>query len=418
MDGYLTRARLLYEQSRYAQAEQELRNLLNETPHNAKAHALLAHCLAEQNKLDEAQAEAEQAIALAPDEAYPYDCRSFVLVYCGRHAQAEASAREAIRLDPTCPDYHAQLALALLQQRKWQEGCDAATMGLAHDPEHGGCIHLRTIALTWLGRQAEAAASVNSSLARDPDDAMAHANKGWALLHERKWNDALPHFRDALRIDPTCDYAQRGIVEALKARNSIYRWILAYFMYLTRLGDRARWRVFIGGLVAYFVAGRIADSYPPSAIWIVPLRWLYAAFALLFLFGYPLFNLLLRFNRFGWYALSPDQRTASNWFGACLALCITALTAGLIWDSELALLVAGYAIGMALPLVMIYYFDDHWPRKRMKVFTGAMAVLGGAALATSAVNLPQSTMLTVIFVFGFIATPVVAGYLRSASASR
>jgi Flp pilus assembly protein TadD len=52
MNNSLTRAQLLYHQSRYAQAEQEVRRVLGETPHEPGAHALLALCLAEQDKLD------------------------------------------------------------------------------------------------------------------------------------------------------------------------------------------------------------------------------------------------------------------------------------------------------------------------------------------------------------------------------
>ena len=62
MNQPLTRAQLLYHQSRYDLAEQEVRRVLGEMPHDAAAHALLALCLVEQEKYDDAQAEAERIL--------------------------------------------------------------------------------------------------------------------------------------------------------------------------------------------------------------------------------------------------------------------------------------------------------------------------------------------------------------------
>ena len=177
--------------------------MLAEMPHDAGAHALLGLCLVGQEKFDEAQDEAAQAIVLAPDWAYAHYCRSRVMEQRKRFAEAEASAREAVRLEPLDADYHARLASTLFQQEKWQAALDSVLEGLSHDPEHEACGHLRSMALTKLGRQAEAVTAIESLLARAPDDSMAHTNKGWALLHQRKPRKALEHFREALRIDPT-----------------------------------------------------------------------------------------------------------------------------------------------------------------------------------------------------------------------
>ncbi len=418
MNNNLTRARLLFHQSRYAEAEQELRRALGEAPHDVEAHAFMGLCLAEQEKLDEAQQEVEQAIVLEPDWAFAHQCRSVVLEHRKRFAEAEASAREAVRLEPLDPDYHARLSATLFHQGKWQSALDAAMEGLTHNAEHDGCNHLRTMALTKLGRQQEAVASVDASLARDPDDAMAHTNKGWALLHQRKPREALEHFREALRIDPMFEYAQQGIVEALKARNPLYRWMLAYFLWMARLSSGARWGVIIGGYIGARFLNTIARNNPAWAPWILPLLLLYLVFVLLTWFAYPLFNLLLRFNKYGWYALSPDQRTASNWFGACLAIFVTAIAAAIAWDASPAFLVAGFAVGMALPMVTIYQCDVGWPRQAMMTFASAMAGVGLAAIAFTSLGNDAGFMFVTIFVLGFIATPWLANYLTMATATR
>jgi tetratricopeptide (TPR) repeat protein len=418
MNKYLNRAQLLYHQSRYDQAEQEVRRVLGEMPQDAGAHALLALCLVEQEKYDDAQAEAEQAIVAEPDSAYVHYCRSVVMEKRKRFKEAEASAREAIGLEPMDADYHARLAATLFQQEKWQATLDAALEGLSYDAENEACNHLRTMALTKLGRQNEAVASVDALLQRAPDDAYAHTNKGWALLHQRKPREALEHFREALRIDATNEYAQAGIVEALKARNPVYRWMLAYFLWMARLPGRARWGVIIGGYIGYRFLFSVARESPEWAPWVTPLIVLYLVFAILTWFAVPLFNLLLRFNKFGWYALSRDKRVASNWFGGCVALFVGAVVAYFVWDTFLALMFAGFAVGMALPLVTIYHCDVGWPRTAMTWFAAAMAVVGLATIACTVANLEVSLTLFYLFLFGFVATPWVANYLASVTPTR
>jgi tetratricopeptide (TPR) repeat protein len=418
MSSALVRAQLLFQHSRYAEAEKELRRALGESPNEAAAHALLAICLAEQDKLEEAQYTAEEAITLEPDWAYAHHCRSVVLEHRKRYAEAEASAREAVRLEPLDPDYRARLAATLFTQRKWQPACDAATEGLALDADHQACNHLRSMALTKLGRQSEAVASTDELLARDADNPMAHTNKGWALLHQGKPREALEHFREALRIAPTYEYAQQGIVEALKARNPIYRWMLAYFLWMARLSNAARWGVIIGGYIGAKFLSSLARNNPEWAPWIMPFTMLYLVFVLLTWFAYPLFNLLLRFNKFGRYALSRDQRRASNWFGLCLAVFIVGVIANIAFGVQIALLVAGFAVGMSLPLVTIYQCDSGWPRQSMTTFTAAMASVGVLAIALSTVGHDAGSLLVGLFLLGFIATPWVANYLATATATR
>jgi tetratricopeptide (TPR) repeat protein len=418
MGAQLDRALLLYRQNRFDLAEQEFRRVLGESPNDPTAHAFLGLCLAHQEKLDEAQREVEQAIVLAPAWAFTHSCRSQVLEHRRKFAEAEASAREAVRLEPLDADYWARLAAVLFRQEKWKDAYDSSMQGLEHDPENSGCMHLRTMALTKLGRQMEAVASVDAALRRDPDDALAHTNKGWALLHQGKPRAALEHFREALRIDPMSEFAKAGIVEALKARNPVYRWMLAYFLWMARLSNAARWGVVLGGYFGARMLRELARSNPAWGAWIQPIIVVYIVFVLMTWFAYPFFNLLLRFNKFGWYALSRDQRAASNWFGACLAVFVSALVAHFAWDAPASFVVAGVAVGLALPLVTLYSCDVGWPRQAMTSFAGAMALVGVVAIALSAIDSPSANAPIGLFVLGFIATPWLANYLVSQTATR
>ena len=418
MSTHLSRAQLLYHQSRYNAAEQEVRQALLESPQDAFAHALLGLCLMRQDKLPEAQAETEQAIVLSPDEPYPHYCRSIVLDHRRRHAEAEQAALEAVRLEPTSPDFRSQMALTLLHQKKWQAALDACLEGLQYDAEHAGCNNLRSMALSKLGKQTESITTADEALAHDPDNEMAHANKGWALLHEGKPRPALDHFREALRLDPNYEYAQQGIVEALKARNPIYRWMLGYFLWMARLDTKVQWGVILVGYFGARLLRNISRNNPEIEPWITPILLLYLLFVLLTWFSVPLFNLLLRLNKFGRHALSRDQRISSNWFGACMLLVFGGALAALLTPYQAPFLIAVFGGVMAMPLSMIYFCDPGWPRQMMTLFSVSLALLGTVSILCSLADWDVGETLFVIFILGFIASPWLANYLVSATAKR
>ncbi len=93
----------------------------------------------------------------------------------------------------------------------------------------------------------------------NPNNPNTHANLGWALLHKGEHEKAMIHFREALRLDPELQWAQQGIVEALKARHFIYRVMLKYFLWMSRLGSRAQWGVILGAYFGHRVFRNIAQ---------------------------------------------------------------------------------------------------------------------------------------------------------------
>ncbi len=147
----------------------------------------------------------------------------------GGCAKSEAAAREAVRLDPEDADYYALLASIRVQQRQWADALHNAELGLAVAPDHVACANLKAMALVNLGRRQEADATIQTTLAKEPENAATHANQGWALLHMGDHKAAMEHFREALRLNPNMEWARQGILEALRARNPIYRILLKLF---------------------------------------------------------------------------------------------------------------------------------------------------------------------------------------------
>jgi tetratricopeptide (TPR) repeat protein len=378
--GGWERSSLLLEQGRYDLAEKELRRQLTEDHQDALAHALLAFCLLKQERLPEAEREAKEAVSLAPDAAFSHFYLGQVLDHRDRLDQAAAAFQEAIRLDPEEADYPAALASIRVQQRRWDEALAAAEQGLELEPDHDGCTNLRAMILTHTGKTGEAHSTLDDALARDPENAFTHANRGWTLLRESRPKEAIEHFREALRLDPSMEYARIGIVEAMKARNPIYRPILRFFLWMGSLQGRSQAWLILGFFFGARLLGRVARSQPSLAPFLYPVIFLYLAFVLLTWVSDPLFNLLLRLDRFGRLALSREQVQASNWFGGVLGLALLALAAGLVTGSETLFLVALGAAALILTVAAIFRCRPGWPRWTMAGYTVLIVILMSVAL--------------------------------------
>ena len=416
------RALILFEQRRFDLATSELRQVAAAEPDDPVARALLALCLAEQGQYAEAGAEADEAVRLAPDLPFAHYARGSVLADRNRFDEAERAVAEAIRLDPDDADAHALLARVHASRERWGDALAAAERGLAVDPEHTGSLNLRGLALRHLGRGAEAHATVDGALARDPENAVAHANRGWMFLEQRQPERALDAFREALRIDPGLDYARHGVVTALKARHAVYGLVLRYFLWMSKLDRRTRWMVIIGGFFGARILRGVARGTPELAPVIWPLLGAYIAFVLLTWVADPLFNLLLRLNRYGRLTLSRDETLLSNWAGSAVAGAAISLIAAVALGNGIGWAAAAGCVALLIPLAGVAHCQPGWPRRAMALYTAALAAVGAAALALSlrAPAEPTDLVLTLsgTFFVGIVLSSWVANGLMMVTPKR
>lgn len=383
MNAHLHRGILNYEQNRLDLAEQELRQALLDDPHDPTAHAFLALCLVERERFNEATEEARLAIHVGPYSSTAHFALAFVLQNGNHLTEAKAAIQEAIRLLPEHAPYWGQLASIEMSRRDWSAALAAAESGLEQDPENDHCTNYRARALVKLGRRDDASAAIAASLSRNPDNAATHANMGWTLLHARDPRRALEHFREALRLEPNLEHARAGIVEAMKARNPIYRYLLMYFLWMSRLSRRAQWGVIIGLVFGRRLLAGLAESFPPIRPYVLPILILYVVFMLLTWVGEPLFNMLLRFNRFGRLALSKDQIRSANCF-ACFAGIGLGSLGWYFWTgSTVILLLAIVATAMSVPVAQIWKRPQGWPRRWLAVYTLVLGIAGATAVTAA-----------------------------------
>jgi tetratricopeptide (TPR) repeat protein len=380
MSHRLDRAQLLLQQSRPADAERETLLALAEDPESARGHAYLALSRIDQQKNTEALAAAQRAVSLSPDDAFSHHIHAVVLHRLDREKEAFTAIEEAIRLDPENESHFAVLASIHLAMRDWPAALAASERGLMIHPEDVQCANLRSMALVRLGRKEEAMQTVDFALERAPENAWSHANQGWNCLHQNDPRRAQDHFREALRLEPDLEYARQGMLEALKARNPVYRGMLAYFLWMGRLSTKLQWAFILGTMFGVRAVRTLAEERPELGVVLWPLVGLFYLFIYLSWTAGPMFNLLLRFDRFGRLVLSRDERKATNWFGACVLLMVGALT---FWALGNPVGMFGAIVGAMLSVCVAITFNRTGKKRAgFAIATAVMAVigLGGCAL--------------------------------------
>ena len=374
MSENLQRAQLLIDQGRYDDACKVLMVALAETPDHPDVHLLLAFCMSEKKDHAKAIEHAESAIARQPEYAYAHYAYASVLLGAGKQRQALAPAMESVRLETDNPTNHGIVAVVHMMLRNWREACEAAEAGLRLDPQNGGCLNVRAIALRSLGMTDESGLSIDSALSRDPEDSWSHANKGWNELHTGEAHSAVDSFKEALRLDPNSEWARAGLVEALKARNPVYACILRYFLWMSKLKPRVQIGLIIGAVVGVQFILYISQAVPALALAGQILVFLYILFVLTSWCAVPFFNLLLRFHHEGRHALNGRERRSATCLGIALLL-IVAMDVFFISQGAFNLWLLLFPVLLVFPTVTACRARPVGPKVLTTLYTLAAAVL-------------------------------------------
>lgn len=371
----MQRGVLLFQQQRWELAAEQFRAALAEDSENALAHAFLALCLSERGDHDSARRASEAALGLEPEVAFVHYARSRCQAECGELGPALESIDEAIRLDPDDADYAARRASLLLRLERPREALEEAERALASDATHVNALNMRSIALVALGRQKDAGLGLRAALESDPDNAVTHANLGWTHLHSNRPREARAAFREALRLDPEQEWAREGLLEALRAKNVLYRVVLAYFLALQRLAPKLRWVVVVGILVIGRVLRVVAKEVPAAEAFILPLSLALSFFVWMTWLAAPLSDALLLFSRDGRMVLSRPQKLRSLLLVGVIGLALVLAACAVQWSVDGLLFTAAGVFLLSLPLVATFGRRPGWPLVSFLVVT-LMAALG------------------------------------------
>jgi tetratricopeptide (TPR) repeat protein len=408
----LTQVHFLLETSRFSDAESLLRQMLTTDPDDDSLHALLSLALLYQDNNESALQEARTAVSLAPDIADNHYVYAVTLRGDRQNTAALHAITDAIRLNPESPQFYALQASLCMRQKAWKKALHAAKTGLQINPEHEACANIYGMALVKLGSHEKAAEIFAASLARDPQSSTTHANQGWALLHRGEYEQAFVHFREALRLNPMSSWAREGILEAIKARNILYRWLLRYFLWMSRLTEDEQWEI-RGGLYAVRqILRAAAQAFFPIYFILLPFNLFIFSLVVLTWIARPFFALLVRFNRLGRLALPKEDFIASNWVSVCLIIACGGTVMGVLLHEWAFLILVCGALAMIIPVAGVFHAEPGIGRTLLAVYSVLLAFGGLSTFILALTGKPVGIGIAVIpaglFLSGWIAFPWIA----------
>lgn len=405
----IERAELLLQQNRPTEAAQILGKLLETDASNPVIFGMLALAKLNLDRETEALELIGQAIALRPDDDHFFYIQGLILSNLTRLDESEKSVNQAISINPSQAEYYGLLGSVRLHRKKYQEALDLADLGLSMDSENLLCLNVRGQALLKLNRKEESFETLEGALHEDPNNAMTHANYGWSELEKGNHKKALDHFKEALKNDPELEFAQMGMIEALKARYLLYRWFLAYSFWMSNLTANYQWTVIIGFYVGFRVLRTVSNSNPELAPILQPILIVLMVVALSTWVTGAISNLFLRLNPFGNHLLERKEKMSSNLVGICLALLFIGLSGLLIVGTNIFLALMVFGFGMMIPCSTVFSSTNQ--KLLLPIYAIIMAIVGVLSLINTLDTGELYGTWSTIFIVGLIAYQWLANYV-------
>lgn len=408
-DHRLSKVNILIQQQKYKEAENILADLLAEDPNDIHFLSLLAEVHFQQDNYSTANSIINHAIGLAPDEPHLFYIKSRIAIHEDMLGEAEKNIDQAIELDPYDADYFALLAHIKLIRKQYGLALEKANQALEIDAENILALNTRSTALNKLDRKDESFETIEGALKNDPTNTYTHANYGWGLLEKGDHKKALDHFKESLANNPNNEYAQAGMLEAIKATNPIYRLFLKYSFWMSNMTSKYQWGVILGFFIGFRALRMVARNNPNLQPYLMPLIIALAVIAFSTWIIEPVSNLFLRFNKYGQMLLSKKEKMSSNFVALSAAISITGLILWLALPDEKMLTVMAFGFIMMLPLGSI--FSPSKNKYALLIYAVALAVVGIIAIVQTFSSGILINSMSAVFFFGFIAYQWIANYM-------
>lgn len=339
----------LFDMGRFKDAIPYLNNALASDIDNFEAKFLLAQCHLQMDSLDQSKNLALELRSSYPNFSGVHYLLSQINLLEDNLKEALELIDEAISIDPYDEDYFGHKAFIYLNDKKFEEALYYANEGLKLNAKSRSCLNARASTLTKLNRKEEAKETIENLLNDDPENAYSHANVGWSHLEHNDINEALVHFKEALKLDPNHEYARNGMVTAVKAKNKIYNLYLRYAFWISNKSEKNQWLFIIGIYLVYRFSVK-ALTYSGMTILAIPLIIVYLLFALGSWIMEPLSNMLLLFDSYGKYLLDDNSRLSGQILFGLLSLSLVSFGFSFIIENDYLILTSIAALTAILPL--------------------------------------------------------------------
>jgi tetratricopeptide (TPR) repeat protein len=408
-DGRLSKVEILIQQKKFKEAERILKELYFHDSNNILFLSLLAEVNLQQDKLVEAKSLIDNAIGQSPDLPHLFYIKSRIAVQEDEYDEAEKNINEAIKLDPYNANYYAVFASVKLTRKQFETALSLANKALEIDSENLLGLNIRSTALLKLKRNNESFNTIEGALREDPNNAYTHANYGWGLLEKGDHKKAMEHFKESLKKDPSFEYAQMGMIEAIKATNLLYRLFLKYSFWIGNLTSKYQWGVIIGFYLGVRALRVIAQTNATLRPYLVPIIIAMVILAFSTWVMEPISNLFLRFNTYGQLLLNKKEKISSNFVAASLAIFLLGTLIYILTKEEYYLSIAVFGFAMMVPFSTMFKASKY--KNALLVYAIVMGAIGSLAIAITFLTGNLFNFLAIGFLIGFIGFQWIANFL-------
>ncbi len=408
-DKRLAKVEILIQQKKYSNAEKILSDLLKEDATNIHFLSLLSEVYLHQEKFDKSNQIIENAIGLSPETSYLYYIKSRIAFQKDNLIEAEKIIYRAIELDPLDADFFALLSSIKLSRKEYEFALSNANKALEIDPENILALNIRSTALNKLNRKEESFETIEGALREDPNNVFTHTNYGWGLLEKGDHKKALIHFKEALSIDPNFEYAQSGMLEAIKAANPIYKIFLKYSFWMSNLTSKYQWGVLIGYYIAFKGLRTLANQNETLRPYLIPILILLGLIAFSTWVITPISNLFLRFNKYGQLLLDKKEKMSSNFVAFGFGLFIFGVISFFAFSNEKFLTIAVFGFTMMVPFGTM--FSSTKMKNILLIYTSILAIIGISAIWITFQTDLIFNLMTIIYLVAFVFYQWIASFL-------
>ncbi|CAL2088623.1 tetratricopeptide repeat protein [Tenacibaculum sp. 190524A02b] len=324
MNSYYEKGVQLFNLNRYKEASKYLKDSLTETPNDFYAQYYLALCFHHLDEFDNLKQIAIALVGQYPDSDEAHYLLSIYYLSIDNIDKAYEYINSAISLDSYEATYFGYKSLILIQKKEYTKALNTANQGLSIDAKNTLCLNTRTKALTKLQRKEDAFETLQNTLQNNPEDYFTRANAGWTNLELGNYKIAKVHFQEALQKDPNNEYAKEGMLEAIKAKNIVYRSFLKYSFWMEKKSSKYQWGIFISLYLLYRFSTKLSSEFGFS--FMIPIiALLYFSFVLGSWIITPVSNAILLSDTYSKYLLNNKDKNAAYSFILLFSIAILSI---------------------------------------------------------------------------------------------
>lgn len=210
---------------------------------------------------------ADEALELDPDNPRAMYAKANAHGSFGEYRKGLDWLERALGCAPYYGSFHSYRGVLLLKLNRLDEALESVERALELAPNDAYSIDVRIEVLRALQREAEALAATQAALALYPERASFLQHLGELTLHSKDAATADGLFKAVLRQDPSRVDAKSGLVDALRAKSKLYRWLTAFQAWSDRKALIVKQRRVRIALFSYFVLAFSAAVLGSKTYW-------------------------------------------------------------------------------------------------------------------------------------------------------